>query len=73
MPHTIGSNPWEKYENAEDVLMYLSFPSVKDPSFKTNYPGKSTCEIISTAHPEWFERFLQEVCNGHHAAWCGHV
>ena len=53
-----GSNPWADVDKPEDMLMYLSFPSVKDPSFAERHPGKSTCEIISTAHPEWFERFL---------------
>ena len=53
-----GTNPWKGVSKPEDMLMYLSFPSCKDPSFKTKYPGKSTCEIISVAHPQWFERFL---------------
>ena len=39
-------------------LLYTSFPSMKDPSFETRFPGKSTAEIISTAHSEWFTRHL---------------
>ena len=57
-----GTNPWKGA--SKDMLMYLSFPSVKDPSFKEKYPGKSTCEIISVAHPEWFERFIVKEGNG---------
>ena len=46
------------------MLLFMGFPSVKDPSFAERFPGKSTCEIISTAHPEWFERFLEERTDG---------
>ena len=56
-----GANPFSSVGNdadKEDMLMFLGFPSCKDPSFKDRFPGKSTCEIISTAHPEWFERFF---------------
>ena len=31
---------------------------MKDPSFASRFPGKATCEIITTAHPEWFEAYL---------------
>lgn len=36
------------------VLMFIGFPSVKDPSFATRHPGKSTCVIITEARREWF-------------------
>ena len=35
-------------------------PAVQDPSFKERFPGKSTCELISTAHAEWFTSRLPE-------------
>ncbi|MEL6185747.1 MAG: FAD-dependent oxidoreductase, partial [Myxococcota bacterium] len=35
-------------------LAYLSFPSAKDPSFESRYPGKSTVEVVTLAP---YERF----------------
>jgi all-trans-retinol 13,14-reductase len=35
-------------------VVYLSFPSAKDPSFQTRYPGKSTVEAITIAPYEAF-------------------
>lgn len=42
----------------EDVpLLFLSFPSTKDPSWEERFPGKSTCEIISFAPYDWFDKW----------------
>ena len=35
-------------------LVYLSFPSAKDPDFARRHPGKSTVEVITLAPYEWF-------------------
>ena len=35
--------------------VYISFPSAKDPSFQTRYPGRATIEVITLAAPDWFE------------------
>ncbi len=35
-------------------LVYISFPSAKDPDFLRRYPGRSTIEIISVAPWEWY-------------------
>ncbi len=52
----------EAYENdpaAPLPVVYVSFPSAKDPTFEDRYPGRSTIELITMA--PW-ERF---------AAWAG--
>ena len=36
-------------------LMFLSFPSTKDPTYNDRYPGKSTCAIVTVTPYEWFE------------------
>ena len=62
-----SNNPWADVGNdddKDDMLLFMGFPSVKDPSFASRCPGKSTCEIISTAHSEWFEAFLSEKVTG---------
>ncbi len=38
-------------------LVYISFPSAKDPSWNARYPGRSTIEIVAPASYEWFEQW----------------
>lgn len=35
-------------------LVYISFPSAKDPTFASRYPGRSTIEVVTLAEPSWF-------------------
>lgn len=41
-------------------VVYISFPSAKDPTFAERYPGKSTMQVISLAPYEWFERWADQ-------------
>jgi len=41
-------------------LLFISFPSTKDPEWETRYPGKTTCTIITLSPYEWFERWENE-------------
>jgi len=38
-------------------LVYISFPSAKDPSFANRYPGRATIEIVAPGPHSWFERW----------------
>jgi len=38
-------------------LVYVSFPSAKDPSWDQNHPGTATIEVITLARMEWFEKW----------------
>jgi len=38
-------------------VVYISFPSAKDPSFKKRYPGRSTIEIVAPAGYDLFEKW----------------
>jgi all-trans-retinol 13,14-reductase len=38
-------------------LVYISFPSAKDPAWDKNHPNKSTVEILTLAPYEWFEKW----------------
>ena len=38
-------------------LVYISFPSAKDPDWNNRYPGTSTVEIVTIANRDWFERW----------------
>jgi len=44
--------------------MFMSFPSARDPSAATRFPGKSTACIITTAHPQTFARFYDVEAEG---------
>jgi len=48
--------------DAEIPLLFISFPSAKDPNWK-NHPGrdgKSTCVAVTLANWEWYKRFEKE-------------
>ena len=44
-------------------MLYISFPSAKDPEWEKNYPGKSTVEVITLGRYEWFEQWAKETWN----------
>lgn len=44
-------------------LVYISFPSAKDPSWNERYPDKSTVEIVAPCKPEWFEKWRNSTWN----------
>ncbi len=49
----------EQALDAQVPLMFVSFPSAKDPNWK-NHPGragKSTCVIVTMANWDWYKKF----------------
>lgn len=46
--------------SAEFPLVYISFPSAKDPSFTSRYPGRATIEIVAPGPYSWFESWASE-------------
>jgi all-trans-retinol 13,14-reductase len=38
-------------------VVYISFPSAKDPDYLNRHPGTSTIEIVAPAPYEWFEKW----------------
>ena len=42
---------------ATPPLIYISFPSAKDPDFERRRPGRATIEIVAPGPYEWFERW----------------
>jgi all-trans-retinol 13,14-reductase len=38
-------------------VVYVSFPSAKDPDWERRYPGRSTVDVITLAPYEWFARW----------------
>ena len=41
-------------------VVYISFPSAKDPSWSRRYPGRSTIEIVAPGPYDWFEKWRDE-------------
>lgn len=50
-------------------LMYLSFPSAKDPAWASNYPGKSTIDVIAPAPWSWFSQWQHQPWNNRGTAY----
>ena len=46
--------------DAEIPLVYISFPSAKDPSFNQRYPGRATIEIVAPGKYEWFAQWADK-------------
>lgn len=38
-------------------LIYISFPSAKDPAWDARYPDKATVEIVAPTHHAWFSQW----------------
>lgn len=47
-------------ENEELPVVYMSFPSAKDPDFENRYPGKSTIEMITLGDYAYFKKWEDE-------------
>lgn len=41
-------------------LLFISFPSTKDPTFSERFPGKSTCEIVTVSPHHWYRDWEKE-------------
>jgi all-trans-retinol 13,14-reductase len=39
-------------------VLFISFPSAKDPSFTSRYPGRATIEVVAPAPFAWFESWV---------------
>lgn len=38
-------------------LLFISFPSAKDPLWAQRHPGKSTCTVVTVANFDWFKEY----------------
>ncbi|KAG9350195.1 hypothetical protein JZ751_026548 [Albula glossodonta] len=47
-----------KEEVADNIpMMFITFPSAKDPTAKTRHPGKSCMTLLTMVKYEWFEEW----------------
>lgn len=47
-------------ENQTIPLVYISFPSAKDPDFLRKYPGRATIEIVAPGPHDWFAQWADQ-------------
>lgn len=47
-------------EHTDIPLVYISFPSAKDPAFAGKYPGRATIEIVAPGPHEWFAQWADK-------------
>ena len=48
---------FKQNSNAPFPVVYISFPSAKDPDYLNRHPGTATIEIVAPAPYEWFEKW----------------
>ena len=54
------ATPAEKVGTEDIPLLFISFPSTKDPSWNERFPGKSNCTIVTLGNWEWFQEWEGE-------------
>lgn len=62
-PDYDANKAFERFEadsNAEFPVVYISFPSAKDPEWQRKNPDKSTIEIVAPCPYAWFEKWKDE-------------
>ncbi|XP_068202476.1 all-trans-retinol 13,14-reductase-like [Palaemon carinicauda] len=50
----------EEAENVDIPLVFISFPSTKDPEWDKKYPGKTTMALVTFTPYEWFSEWENE-------------
>ena len=53
------ANYYKNPTTAEFPLVYISFPSAKDPDFENRYPGRSTVEVLTLGAYQDFSEWDQ--------------
>jgi len=49
--------PIEDVGKTDIPLLFISFPSSKDPLWAERYPGKSNCTVVTLANFDWFKQW----------------
>lgn len=52
--HDANFDAFEADPDAPLPMVYVSFPSAKDPDFERRHPGHSTIDVITMARHDWF-------------------
>jgi all-trans-retinol 13,14-reductase len=55
--HDYNVGSFNSGENPAMPLIYISFPSAKDPAWDAHFPNKATVEIVAPTQPHWFAQW----------------
>ncbi len=55
--HDKNINDYLENPDNEIPVVYVSFPSAKDPDWDNRYPGKATIDIITLADYNWYKKW----------------
>ncbi len=55
--HDANVSRSESSSDAPFPVVFISFPSAKDPSFASRYPGRATIEVVAPAPFSWFAKW----------------
>lgn len=55
--HDKNINAYLENPDSEIPVVYVSFPSAKDPDWDRRYPGRATIDIITLADYKWYEQW----------------
>ncbi|MGH9678449.1 MAG: FAD-dependent oxidoreductase, partial [Candidatus Acidiferrales bacterium] len=55
--HDASAARFEKDPGSPFPVLFISFPSAKDPTFAERFPGRSTIEIVAPTHYRMFDRW----------------
>ena len=58
--HDLNIEKFTKDPEAELPVVYISFPSSKDPDWDRRFPNKTTVEIITLAPYEWYKQWADK-------------
>jgi all-trans-retinol 13,14-reductase len=57
--HDLNVRRFLEDHEQELPVVFISFPSAKDPSFRERFPGRSTIDVITLAPYDWFRSWEQ--------------
>jgi len=57
--HDASFARFEKDPSGPFPVLFISFPSAKDPTFAERYPGRSTIEVVAPTHYRMFDRWSE--------------
>ena len=55
--HDENVSNYQSDQEAEFPVVYVSFPSAKDPVYQEKYPNNATMEAITLAHWSWWDKW----------------
>ena len=55
--HDKNVSLYQHDQNTEFPVLYISFPSAKDPEYQKKFPNNATMEAITLAHWSWYDRW----------------